>query len=282
MPHLAKIEDFPDSIHVIGCQRSGTTMLAGIIAGSNGITQFDYGRHHELDSALILCGLQPHDAQGRHCFQTTFVNSAYLEYFSHAPNFKMIWVLRNPLSVVFSLLHNWSPWYTDMLFRECGAEQLKGIKRISYTAFTSLSQLQSLYVGYNGKGNRFLGKDRIPDEYVFYRDYEGTWEYCPIPRLERACLIYNSRLSQLFPLFQHLGSKRLLVVDYDELVRAKHHLLAKIYAFLGLQFRPHYADRIRGTSIGKSAGLTASERNTIEAISASQYERARSLCMSRS
>ena len=73
-----------------GCQRSGGTMLAGILSKSDGIVDFAWSKDDELDAALILSGYEDHVAQGRYCFQTTFLNECYQEYFEHTPDFKLI------------------------------------------------------------------------------------------------------------------------------------------------------------------------------------------------
>ena len=41
------------------------------------------------------------DPAGRFCFQTTYLNNHVFEYFEH-DHYQLIWVLRNPFSVVVS------------------------------------------------------------------------------------------------------------------------------------------------------------------------------------
>jgi hypothetical protein len=102
---LMNLDSFSDTILVAGCQRSGTTALSRLITESEGMTNFWFGQDDELDAALILAGRVQCENQGRHCFQTTYIDDNYHEYFDHK-NYKMIWVIRNPYSVVYSMLNN--------------------------------------------------------------------------------------------------------------------------------------------------------------------------------
>jgi hypothetical protein len=47
------------------------------------MTQYYFGSDNELDAALILSGRVAHEPQGRYCFQTTYLNECYSEYFEH-------------------------------------------------------------------------------------------------------------------------------------------------------------------------------------------------------
>jgi hypothetical protein len=218
---LERLDDFPDSILVTGCQRSGTTMLARVITRSDGMRNFWFGRDDELDAALILSGYVEHDTTGRHCFQTTYLNERYPEYFGRSREHTVIWVLRNPYSVVHSLLYHW------------------------------------------GRFSRFA-----------FNELFGRWG---LSRLLRACLSYNGKVSQLFALKEGLGTSRLLVLEYDELVKHKYELLPRVYAFIDLPFHDDYTERIHAKSVDKAASLSTHERATIERLCMPVYERARSL-----
>jgi hypothetical protein len=51
------------------------------------------------------------------------LNDRYPEYFAHG-NFRLIWMLREPRSVVYSMLNNWKRGALNRLFDACGAEVL--------------------------------------------------------------------------------------------------------------------------------------------------------------
>ncbi len=234
---LARLDDFPRSVLVTGCQRSGTTMLSRIITQSDGMVNYWFGTDDELDAALILSGAAPHEPRGRYCFQTTYLNECYREYFQHQNGHKVIWVLRNPYSVVYSLLHNWTRFALNELFQACGTPYLDERQRRLYGWF-------------------------------------GTWG---VSRLHRAVSAYNGKVCQLFELYEGLGPDRVLVVDYDELVRSSETVLPAIYSFIELAYRTDYARAIHAKSLRKADRLSSRERRLIEAHCVPVYERARKL-----
>lgn len=235
---LARLDEFPNSILVTGCQRSGTTMLSRVITLSEGMTNYWFGKDDELDAALILSGRVPHKPKGRYCFQTTYLNDCYREYFQHLNNdHKLIWVLRNPFSVVYSFLRNWRRFALNNLFKACGADLLNEGDKKRYERF-------------------------------------GIWT---ISRLRRACFSYVGKTSQLFELYKRLDNKRLLIVDYDDLVVEKHRILPAIYEFIELEYKKEYAAKIHQESINKANRLSERERYTIKKLCWPTYEKARTL-----
>ncbi|HEY3516937.1 MAG TPA: sulfotransferase domain-containing protein [Gammaproteobacteria bacterium] len=120
---LAKLDDYPGAILVAGCQRSGTTALARLLKRADGMIDHAFGHDDELDGALLLAGHATRGTEGRHCFQTTYLNDRFREYFEHRA-FRLIWMLREPRSVVYSMLNNWKRGALNRLFDACGAEVL--------------------------------------------------------------------------------------------------------------------------------------------------------------
>lgn len=234
---LRNLDNFPDSILVTGCQRSGTTMLARIIFQSEDMVNYWVGRDDELDAALILSGQTDHPLQGgRYCFQTTYINECYEEYFKHEERFKVIWVLRNPFSVVYSMLHNWKRFAFNELFDACGARLLETQEKERYDFFGQLA----------------------------------------ISKLRRACLAYNGKTVQVFDLVDRLGSERVFVIDYDHLVEDKERVLPAIYEFIDLPYRETYGQLISKSSLRKAQRLSRREKAAIELICTPIYERAKS------
>src|SRR5689334_20455876 len=148
---LGRLDDFPNSILVTGCQRSGTTMLTRIITQSDGMTNYWFGPDDELDAALILSGYVNHQPQGRYCFQTTYINKYFQEYFEHGGGHKIIFLLRNPLSVVYSMLYNWSDYALNLLFNLCGVNSLTGRHKwlYKYVGIASVNKLYRACFAYN-------------------------------------------------------------------------------------------------------------------------------------
>jgi hypothetical protein len=207
--YLARLDDFESSILVTGCQRSGTTMLSRIITGSDGMTMYYFGSDDELAAALILAGYVNYEPRGRFCFQTTYLNAHYEEYLGIPTDDKIIWMLRNPYSVVYSMVYNWRRRALNHLYETCGKGQLQELGE--------------------GPGIKKRGRSDSP--------------------IVRACLSYRGKVSQVFRLRRQIESKQLLVVDYDGLVRQKAENLPLIYDHVGLKYHRRYADSIRSTGV---------------------------------
>ena len=231
---LQALDEFPDSILVSGCQRSGTTALAELINQSDGMTRYWSREDPELAGALILSGFVNHVPTGRYCFQTTYLNSSFSEYFEH-DQYKLIWILRNPFSVVYSMLHNWRRGALNRLFRGCGAHLLQGAARQRY----------------------------------------GRYGPFAIGRLLKACLSFNGKTLQLFELVERMERRRLMLFDYDDLVTRTHEVLPQIYTFVGLEYKPAYADVIHPTSIAKRKKLSHREAKLVDEVCLPVYNQAR-------
>lgn len=223
---LERLNDFSESVLVAGCQRSGTTMLARIITRSMGMTNYWFGLDDELDAAMILAGMVEHEPRGRYCFQTTYVDERYREYFEHQGRFKLVWMLRNPFSTVYSLLHNWPKPTFDRTFIRAAAPTLGGWDRHLFQ----------------------LGRTRL------------------LSRLRQACYIYNAKVTQVPVLMGELGEDHMMVVDYDDLVLNAAQVLPAIYRFIDLEYRSEYANGICVTSVGKQRHLDPRDRRAIKRL----------------
>ncbi|MCK4788188.1 MAG: sulfotransferase [Desulfobacteraceae bacterium] len=224
---LKRLDDFSDSVLVTGCQRSGTTMLSRMITKSEGMVNYWFGRDDELDAALILAGCVTIPPQnGRYCFQTTYLNANYQEYFNHKEGHKIIWVLRNPFSVVYSMTHNWRPAALGRLFDSCGAQFLEGAELRRYENF-----------GLFGIG-----------------------------RLRQACLSHKGKLAQLFELRSQIGPDRMMIVSYDELTADKDAVLPEIYRFINLDYKKRYGEFIHTKSVGKIKRQSKREAAYVEQL----------------
>lgn len=237
---LQNINRFPNPVFVAGCQRSGTTVLARVIGQSEGMVSHWKIQDDELEGAMILSGLIDYRVDGRHCFQTTYLNECYTEYFDKDKDFKLIWVLRNPYSVVYSMHYNWGRFSFNELFDACGYPMMP-------------EETQHRY--------KKLGK-------------------LGISRIERACYSYNGKVAQATELFEKLGSEKIMIIDYDDMVSNKHKILPSIYEFINLEYKENYCDKIHGRSVSKSDQLSVFERESIERISLPVYEKTKELLSS--
>jgi hypothetical protein len=232
---LERLDEFPNSILVTGCQRSGTTMLSRIISLSDGMVDYWFGRDDELDAALILAGVVDHPPRGRYCFQTTYLNECYREYFRHRNGHKIIWLFRNPFAVVYSMLNNWNRFALHQLFLRCGVDLL--------------SQKEK-------KRHRIFGKYGIR-------------------RLRKACYAYVGKTRQAFELQDTFSREEIFFVDYDDLVDRKQDVLSAIYDFVNLDYKSEYAEKIHRRSVGKSERLSRRQKEIVEEICLPVYEEAK-------
>jgi hypothetical protein len=230
---LAQLEVFPDPVFVAGCQRSGTTAVARMLYRADGVGRYRFGKDDELDAALLLSGYAEVPITGRGVFQTTYLNDRVSEYFEH-DRFRLIWILREPRAVVYSMLFNWRRGALRRLYEACGREPREE------------------------RPAGFFGRDAD-----LFRS-----------RLDKACAAYSAKTQQTFELIERLGSDRLLVVDYNELVLNKEALMPEIFEFAGLEFRDEFLESLHAGSLSR-ARWEGDKAERIDRLCRPVYERAR-------
>ena len=232
---LTQLDEFPDSILVSGCQRSGGTMLAKCISGHSQMTDFAWSRDAELDGALLLSGYAKLPPKGRYCFQTTYLNEQYCEYDKISEPFKLIWLVRNPISVVYSMVHNWRRFALNELFQSCGDELLNGVDRTRY----------------------------------------NRWGVLGVKPVSRACLAYNGKVNQLRELSAKLPESSMMVLEYETLVADKHAALAAICSFTQLDLEDGFGATINTASLNKAERISPDERELVTHLCSDAYMQAR-------
>jgi hypothetical protein len=196
---LAVLDDYANPILVAGCQRSGTTALARLLKRADGMIDHAFGHDDELDGALLLAGHATRGTEGRHCFQTTYLNDRFREYFEHR-DFRLIWMLREPRSVVYSMLNNWKRGALNRLFDACGAEVLAqaGERPTLGSAWLGPSRLAKACASYVGKtAQTFELRERLGSR-IAVVDYDElvAKKHELLPKLcEFACVPYDARLA---------------------------------------------------------------------------------------
>jgi hypothetical protein len=178
-PLLARLDDYDNSVLVAGCDRSGTMALARLLKRADGIADHCFGADDELDGALLLAGYVARLADGRHCFQTTYLNDRYTEYFEHE-SFRLIWMLREPRSVVHSVLHNWKRSALSRSFGDRGAAlDAASAQRTLVGSWTQPSRLDKACASYVARTEQtFALRERLGsrmaivdyDDLVLHRD----------------------------------------------------------------------------------------------------------------
>lgn len=234
---LERLGRFSRPILVAGCQRSGTTAVTRLLSKADGMGDLKFGNDDELDAALVLSGqvALPDEDAGRYVFQTTYLNDRFREYFAH-DDFLLVWVVREPLSVVRSMLYHWRRGALNRLYDACGAPA----------------------------AYRWSGKAASAPRSLLRPS-----------RLQKACAAYVGKVSQTFELAARLVPKRMMVVDYEELVLHKEALLPEIFEFLELPYRPELAEHLHSRSVDKGRLLPPAKAARVEETCREIYERAR-------
>lgn len=241
VPLLEKLDEFPGAILVSGCQRSGTTMMTRVINQSDDIADIKYGYDDELDVALILSGWRPlHiNKEKKYCFQTTYLNNSYREYFEH-DNYKLIWVVRNPYSVVRSLLYNWTRYALNDLYLTCGKCYMEKIAET----------------------------EKPPV------NYWAPWR----KNIYKACYSYNGKISQIIEIKKTIRDEQLLVVGYEDIISNSSLILPKVFDFIGIEYKDEFTDIVNRKNKNKKRILSLEEENIINHMCVPVYQEVKELC----
>jgi hypothetical protein len=166
---LARLEDFADPVLIAGCQRSGTTAVARMLYQAEGVGRYRFGKDDELDAALLLSGYAEMPIAGRGVFQTTYLNDRVFEYFEHE-RFRLVWILREPASVIYSMLFNWRRGALTRLYDACGRDGDGPSRGPLATAFKS--RFDKACAAYLAKTRQtFELVERLGPDRVFVADY---------------------------------------------------------------------------------------------------------------
>ena len=233
-PLTSALATYPDAVLVAGCQRSGTTMLTRVIARSRGFRSLQLTHDDELDAALALSGYIDLPRDTRYCFQTTYLNERFPEYRAIGAGQRLIWVLRNPHSVVYSMVYNWRRWALNELYESSREE---AARRVPETVARSA----------------------------------GRWPFGP-SRAHKAMMAYVGKSAQLFDIRKLVPAGQLMVVEYDEVVQSPAEWLPRIFSFIGQPYDPADAQMIRAASVHKAARMPDRMRAEIDAIAMPTYE----------
>ena len=213
-------------------------MLTRIIARSAGFRGLALTTDDELDAALALCGEIDLPARTRYCLQTTYLNECYPEYRGLGPGQRLVWVVRNPYSVVYSMVYNWRRFALNELFVACGQAS-------------------------------------APDGRM--RRIDLPWPVGP-SAIERACLSYSGKTRQIEEILQFLPPDRVMVVDYDALVLEPRAWLEQIFAFVGEPYDESYARAVQPDSARKAERLSANAAALVAEVAEPTYRSCLRLC----
>ena len=212
-------------------------MLANALTQHSDVASFGWSNDAELDAARLLAG-EPTpkflpNAEKRYCFQTTYLNEQVGEYLEHANSIYLIWLIRNPHSVVYSMVHNWKRFALNEVFLACGVDLLDppNAKRL--------------------KRYGILG----------------------VPAIYRAAYAYLGKLEQAKMLLENMPSDRLALCRYEEVVTRKPEMLRKLFEFCDLTVSSDDAGReISGRSLQKANALNARSKQLVDSLCQRAYE----------
>jgi len=211
-------------------------MLTRIIAGSDGFRPLSLTHDDELDAALALAGYVKLP-EARYCFQTTYLNERYHEYGRLLPDQKLIWLLRNPYSVVYSMVYHW---------RRSALDRLYG------SAIQDEPALQQLDGGKRGWRLR-------------------------LARVEKACIAYRYKTMQTEKIRDLVPERQRLILDYDVIVADKDAAFPIIFDFIGEPFRSSYTQAVKPDSLEKAKRLSPRERELVDKIAMPAYRTSQTL-----
>ncbi len=236
---LSDLGRFQDPVLVAGCQRSGTTAVANTISESVGMVNYIGKNDSELDAALILSGRITNNINGRFCFQTTYLNECVHEYLNYIGQYKVIWLVRNPHSVVYSMMYNWGNFAFNELFSACGVLDLDEDQENKFKKF-------------------------------------GRFGFS---KLEKACHSYNIKTSQALMLKDKLPKKDILIVEYDELINNANEKLKLIYDFINLPYDKNYSSKFKAASLSKFEKFSSKDKEFIKNKCIKKYEQVKALAI---
>lgn len=214
-------------------------MLAAAITAHSEVEPFAWGEDAELDAGCLLSGytdVSAINATGRMCFQTTYLNDRYVEYFDHVGHYHLIWLVRNPYSVVYSMVYNWARFALDEVFEQCGIEH-------------------------------------VADPSSIGRDVFGRPRLDPVIKASYA---YLGKAKQALKLCEELPSHRFLLMEYESLVTDRAANLNRIFAFAGLaggKQANNASNTMHAQSLKKAKKLSDAQRKTVADICGDTYER---------
>lgn len=239
MPLMPALPQFGNAVLVAGCQRSGTTALTRLIAGSAGFRGFAFTKDDELDAALVLAGLVELPRGYRYCFQSTYINENFAEYATISADQRLIWILREPCSVIHSMVYNWSRFALNELYVTCGETPEKREAR--------------------------------------HRASRYPWPLGE-SRLLRAASAYAGKAVQIEHILQLVDRNQILVLDYADLVASPSTVLARVFAFIDEPYASSYASKIsRSKAADASSRRSRKVRSVASARPQMVYERLRGL-----
>ena len=221
------------AVFVVGCQRSGTTMLLNVLGkcaecrvyheGNGNNEAYDYYRLRSNDTVKHLI-------QKSHEPTVVFkpvLDSQHTDRFLDLyPNAKAIWMYRHYRNVVNSSVRKWKGDHRDIMYGIAA-----GIQR-------------------DPKHHQYAISDRLSDRTVGLVRKLCSLNTSPE---DGAALLWYVR-NQIYFDLELEKNQRVLLVRYEDLVTRPQQYFARIFGFIGCNFDQEYVDDIFDTSVKESPG----------------------------
>lgn len=157
-------------------------------------------------------------------------------------NYRLVWILRRPEAVACSMLYNWKRDALNRLFHTCGSSLLNDAEMRRYKLFGA--------PGFS--------------------------------RLHKICISYNSKTSQIHRIATGVPKKRLLILDYDDLVLNAQPRLKRLFSFLEIPYNSSFETALHSKSIHNSQKLPAHYQRKVTDYCQSTYQLALELAADQS
>jgi hypothetical protein len=215
-------------VFVVGCQRSGTTMLLRVLNGSSAVAVFPETNRRAYSEEVRLRT----DNQLRYLIHRS---EAFLVVFkplnetqrtdrllaTHS-NSKSIWMYRDYADVTNSMVSLW------------GDAQIAHVEQIAAGRFS-------------GPGAAALG-ERLRSK---HQESIRAWSRTELSEFDAAAAVWYLRNSFFFDLALDERSD-VLLVNYEDAVRNPNRVFPRVFDYLGLESSPDYYRGVSAASIGKN------------------------------
>lgn len=232
---LTGLSIYTDPILVTGCQRSGTTIVTRLVRECDDVAAFPDCKDDELFGARVLAGLASYPAEHKRvCFQSTYLNDRYSEYFRQQKPFSLVWLLRNPYDVVGSMVYNWKRYPLYDLFRKCGLEAARSFKAVP----------------------------------------RSTSRAGALSAVEKASFSYVGKLRQLDDVIKNQSKNtmcKLIIAEYEAIAGDPVNAVRDLFSFLSLEFEDRVVSKFSGSKLAGGGRLSASEMQTVQTICEQPY-----------